>query len=231
MDARECTATGYDDRFRDEGHRILIVADNELARRGLSEMLHSLRSVGGVDSVIPAPDGTLPDSAFDILVVACDDLTAPAPRRMAHAASGGGAKVLLLFNRRAGDTLDTVTRFPGNGFLNSDDLTETALEEALDRIAGGEIPMPAILTTHLLERVLDGTGSLRAEGPRLTPRERETLRLLAEGLSNKQIARRLLISQHGVKRLVANILAKLNCSNRTLAATVAVKQGLLDMAV
>ncbi|MCI4066752.1 LuxR C-terminal-related transcriptional regulator [Micromonospora sp. R77] len=61
----------------------------------------------------------------------------------------------------------------------------------------------------------------------LTPRERQALKLLAEGLSNKQIARRLGISEHGAKRHVGNVLAKLNCPNRTVAVTVALNHGLL----
>lgn len=50
---------------------------------------------------------------------------------------------------------------------------------------------------------------------------------MAEGLSNKQAARRLQISEHGVKRLVGNVLAKLNCPNRTLAVVRAIEDGLL----
>lgn len=61
----------------------------------------------------------------------------------------------------------------------------------------------------------------------LTPRERQALKLLADGLSNKQIARRLGISEHGAKRHVGNVLAKLNCPNRTVAVTVALNHGLL----
>jgi DNA-binding CsgD family transcriptional regulator len=61
--------------------------------------------------------------------------------------------------------------------------------------------------------------------PRLTPREREALQLLVEGLSNKQIARRLGISEHGAKRLVANILSKMDCSNRTSAVAKALREG------
>src|SRR5437868_6258491 len=52
---------------------------------------------------------------------------------------------------------------------------------------------------------------------RLTPREHEVLSLLTEGLGNKQIARAIGISEHGVKRHVTNLLAKLNCPNHTLA--------------
>ena len=46
-------------------------------------------------------------------------------------------------------------------------------------------------------------------------------------MSNKQIARQLTISQHGVKRLVSNVLAKLNCPNRTQAVAVALTDGIL----
>jgi DNA-binding CsgD family transcriptional regulator len=60
----------------------------------------------------------------------------------------------------------------------------------------------------------------------LTPRERQVLDLLVEGFSDKQIAHRLRISQHGVKRLVSNVLAKLNCPNRTQAVAVALTAGI-----
>jgi DNA-binding NarL/FixJ family response regulator len=210
------------------GYSVLVFADNELARRGLSDMLSSLDLVTEVNSFVAThPDHVPCERSYDILVVACDDLAATGPCRAADAAFSQGAKVLLLLGRRC-DSLDTVTRFPSNGFLSQEDVTEDALAQALNRIICGEIPMPAALANRLLERARDTTPQVRTDCTKLTPRERETLILLAEGLSNKQIARRMLISQHGVKRLVANILAKLNCSNRTLAATVAIKQGLLE---
>ncbi|WP_307961982.1 response regulator transcription factor [Salinispora arenicola] len=61
----------------------------------------------------------------------------------------------------------------------------------------------------------------------LTPREHEVLQLLSAGLTNKQIARHLQISDHGAKRHVANVLAKMNCPNRTHAAAYALQHGLL----
>jgi DNA-binding NarL/FixJ family response regulator len=62
----------------------------------------------------------------------------------------------------------------------------------------------------------------------VTAREREVLRLLAEGLTNREIAARLVLSEHTVHRHVANILRKLGLSSRTAAATEAVRSGLLD---
>jgi len=64
--------------------------------------------------------------------------------------------------------------------------------------------------------------------PELTPREREILPLLAEGLTNRQIAERLVVSEHTVHRHVANILRKLDLSSRTAAAAVAAQSGLLE---
>lgn len=62
----------------------------------------------------------------------------------------------------------------------------------------------------------------------VTPRERDVLRLLAEGLTNRQIAERLVVSEHTVHRHVTNILRKLDLPSRTAAATFAVRSGLLD---
>jgi LuxR family maltose regulon positive regulatory protein len=66
------------------------------------------------------------------------------------------------------------------------------------------------------------------ERPLLSARETEVLRLLAEGLSNKQIAARLALSEHTIHRHVANILVKLRLSSRTAAAAYAVKHGLTE---
>jgi DNA-binding NarL/FixJ family response regulator len=75
----------------------------------------------------------------------------------------------------------------------------------------------------------DTTGRSPLAG--VTPREREVLRLLAEGLTNRQIAERLVVSEHTVHRHVTNILRKLGLSSRTAAAAQAVRSGLLEDAV
>jgi DNA-binding NarL/FixJ family response regulator len=62
----------------------------------------------------------------------------------------------------------------------------------------------------------------------VTPRERQVLGLLAEGLTNRQIAERLTVSEHTVHRHVTNILRKLELPSRTAAAAHAVRAGLLD---
>ena len=76
------------------------------------------------------------------------------------------------------------------------------------------------------QTVLDG---IRAPShPAVTKRERDVLRLLAEGLTNRQIAARLVVSEHTVHRHVTNILRKLGLPSRTAAAAHAVRTGLAD---
>lgn len=71
-------------------------------------------------------------------------------------------------------------------------------------------------------------GDGRAAHRAVTPRERDVLRLLVEGLTNRQIAERLVLSEHTVHRHVTNILRKLDLPSRTAAAAHAVRAGLVD---
>ncbi|GAA2709880.1 hypothetical protein GCM10010429_24850 [Micromonospora olivasterospora] len=135
-----------------DGCSVLVLADNELARRGLSDMLSSLDLVTEVNTISTAhPEPATSGRPFDILVVACDDLGAESLDGVVEAARGQGTKILLLIGRGAA-CLDTVMRFPSNGFLIQDDVTKDALAQALDRMVVGEVPVPGVLANRLLER-------------------------------------------------------------------------------
>jgi DNA-binding NarL/FixJ family response regulator len=91
-----------------------------------------------------------------------------------------------------------------------------------------------VLPAALAERMLSQPASVQALNPApldepLTPREREVLELLAEGLSNKLIARRLQISEHTVKFHVSSIYAKLGASSRTEAVSQGARRGLITL--
>ena len=109
--------------------------------------------------------------------------------------------------------------------LGRSDTAEREAATALDRLlqlgAGGE----AQRAKRLLERAASpsvDTGPLSE----LTPREREVLRLITRGLTNGQIAERLVVSEHTVHRHVTNLLRKLDLPSRTAAAAVAARAGL-----
>ena len=72
-----------------------------------------------------------------------------------------------------------------------------------------------------------GVADARAHGD-LTARERDVLRLVVEGLANKQIAQRLGIGEKTIKTHVSRVLAKLGVEDRTQAAVLAIREGLVD---
>ena len=81
------------------------------------------------------------------------------------------------------------------------------------------------------QRLLEGaihSGDAGSPLPELTPREREVLCLVAEGLTNREIAERLVVSEHTVHRHVTNLLRKLDLPSRTAAAALAARLGLLE---
>ncbi|WP_207400872.1 helix-turn-helix transcriptional regulator [Actinomadura roseirufa] len=193
-----------------------------LERYGLERMLQGLdvvRDQRSADDLETAVEGAA-RAAPTVLIVSHRDLDETA-RPVLHDAASRGVRALVLV---PGGDVPRAGRLAGlacGGFLSTGDLGRTELRHALTRVADGEVPIPAPLARSLL-------GPSDPAPPRMTPREHEVLPLLARGLSNKQIARRLSISQHGAKRLVANILAKLDSPNRTVAVTRMLSLGLCD---
>jgi DNA-binding CsgD family transcriptional regulator len=136
---------------------------------------------------------------------------------------------------------DAVDRFEQSGapFEAAQARVELATSlAALDRGGAAEIEAAAALERFLelgaateaqrARRVSASFGDGPPPLPQLTPRERDVLRLLAEGLSNRRIAERLVVSEHTVHRHVTNILRKLDLPSRTAAAAHAVRAGLFE---
>lgn len=212
-----------------EGFQVALVARNELTRQGLRAIVSSLSLVKGVQfcddpwEFFSDPE----NKQIDIAIICSEETLLEQARHLATEAELNGVKTLLLLGRDEDRAIEVVAAVPSNGFLLASELTASSLAEAMTRTLNGDLPMPSALATRLLATVRRQSSDQRPRQINLTPRERQALCLLAEGLSNKQIARRLSISLHGAKRLVANVLAKLNCSNRTLAVTMALNAGLL----
>ncbi len=109
--------------------------------------------------------------------------------------------------------------------LGRSDLAEREAVAARDRLVGLGAHAEAQRAVRLLQGPIRGRGGSRL--PEVTPREREVLGQLAQGLTNRQIAERLMVSEHTVHRHVTNILRKLDLTSRTAAAAYAVRSGLL----
>jgi two-component system, NarL family, nitrate/nitrite response regulator NarL len=209
--------------------RVVVVEGNEIVRRGLVEMVRCLPMAepgGGFESA-GAAWSEIQASRPDVLLVSSDLDTRD--RDALTSAAALGAKIVVLIRSADPGHLAQAIGISANAYVMEPGLTGPALREALERVARQETPMPVVLSEYLLLLARGSSRSNRA--PSLTPREEQALALLAEGLSNKQIARRLSISEHGAKRHVGNVLAKLNCPNRTLAAAVAVRGGLIPLPI
>jgi DNA-binding NarL/FixJ family response regulator len=205
---------------------VLVVLENELVRCGLTSLL---RSVSSVQEVWACSGPVAARELFaqhrpDIVVCHGSGELAPSLIREAEAVE---ARVLLLLEDLRLESIEEEVMLSSNGFLMQSELTAANLQEAVERLERGEMPLPAGLARSLMVRVRGAGPVGTSRKISLTPREQQVLSLLAQGMSNKQIARRLTISEHGVKRHVTNLLAKLNSPNRTLAVALALQEGLV----
>ncbi|MFC4565152.1 response regulator transcription factor [Nocardiopsis mangrovi] len=190
-------------------------------------MLQSLREIGELRVCSDPTEAASDVGPRTDLIVALREIGEAAATAL-HGAAERGATILVLVDDDDLGDLGRLADIAGSGFLAIGDLNTHSLRDAITRVRVGEVPMSPRLARGLMARARETPG--RAVGPapaiRLTPRERQVMVLLVDGLSNKQIARRLGISVHGAKRLVANILAKLDCATRTLAVAKALQEGI-----
>lgn len=211
--------------------RVLIAAGSELMRSGLAAMIRRLPGVENVQECAdPQQAATLVERQKIEVVVTAPPLPHADFEALAAGAARGRARTLVVlrdYELPAQDVVAQAVAMPADGFLLESELTEASLADTLVRVARGQAPVPPSLARGLLSRLR----SVETEPIRrqflLTPRELEVLELLVEGLSNKEIARRLSMSEHGVKRHVGAVLAKLNAPNRTVAVAFVLQKGLM----
>ncbi|GID93998.1 response regulator transcription factor [Amorphoplanes digitatis] len=203
---------------------VLLAVDNVVKRHGVEGIFHS----PGLSDYAPLTAGCLANlpaqNAADFVVVALRELNDQI-LPLLDEYRRQGAKILVLL-----DTLDMENgaRMAGvvaDGFLSEAELTADRLGTALASIRSGDLPMPATLGRDMLDRLGRCTCQAPAAVDGLTPREHQVMSLMVDGLSNKQIARRLGISEHGAKRLVGKILVRLDCPSRTAAVALAMRSG------
>ena len=143
--------------------------------------------------------------------------------------TGPGPRVLVLTTFDLDEHVYDALRAGASGFLLKD-MTSERLFDAVRVVAAGE----ALLAPTITRRLIGEFARLRPQLPAppvaldaLTPREVEVLRLIAEGLSNPEIAVRLVVGDETVKTHVSRVLTKLGLRDRTQAVVVAYESGLV----
>jgi DNA-binding NarL/FixJ family response regulator len=141
-----------------------------------------------------------------------------------------GPRILILTTFDLDEYVFDALRAGASGFLLKD-VTAERLFDAVRVVAAGEALLAPAVTRRLISeftRLRPVPGARRSAALSvLTPRETEVLRLVAEGLSNPEIAQRLVVTEETVKTHVSRILAKLGLRDRTQAVVAAYESGLV----
>jgi DNA-binding NarL/FixJ family response regulator len=211
--------------------RVLVVDDQDLFRGGFTMMLNAhqdIRVIGeaadGAEAIASAlelePDLVL----MDIRMPNVDGVAATAEicRRTR-------AKVLVLTMYDVDEYVYDALRAGASGFLLKD-VRRDELVRAVPLVAGGESLLAPTVTRRLIEDIVARGGArprLTRRLEELTDRELDTLRHVAAGLSNAEIAAELVVSGHTVKTHVSNLLAKLGLRDRAQAVVFAYESGLV----
>jgi DNA-binding NarL/FixJ family response regulator len=144
-------------------------------------------------------------------------------------AAGLPCRVVVLTTFDLDQHVYDALRAGASGFLLKDASAEQ-LVGAVERAAAGEVPMAPQVTARLVDRFLEREPDAGTPPPgvaALSPREREVLSLVARGLTNPEIAERLVVSLATVKTHVRSILAKLDARDRVQAVLLAHRHGLV----
>ena len=210
--------------------RILITDDHAIVRKGLTMLLATewdMKVVGealdGQEAVEKA--GSLkPDVVLmDLVMPRMDGIEATRKITEAHPE----VKVLVLTSFAADDKVFPAVKAGALGYLLKDSSPEE-LVEAIRRVHRGEPSLEPDIARKVLQELSHPANEKPTTDP-LTERELEVLRLISQGLSNKEIASKLFISEWTVRTHVSNVLSKLHLASRTQAALYALRSGLASI--
>ena len=216
---------------------VMLVDDQALLRTGLRIVIDTeadltvIAEAANGNEALRLLDHAEPDVILmDIRMPGMDGITATAQITASHPHS----KVIILTTYDIDRYVYDGLRAGASGFLLKD-TTPESLTDAIRTVAGGESVLAPSATTRLVSRFAtlpDAQQTNRPAKPEvigsLTERERDVFHLMAKGLSNREIARELFLSEHTVKIHVARTLSKLSLRDRIQAVVLAYESGLVD---
>lgn len=199
----------------------LIADDHEVVREGLrlslsrTPHIRVIGEAGDGESTVSMAERRRPDVVImDIRMPGMDGLEAT--KAIAERVPGTAVLLFTAFGERS--LLTRGLDAGAKGYLLKEAPSQTVVR-AIEKLAGGEGYVDPSLMPTFLNR--DGQDLL-------TPRERQILQLLADGMSNADVAAKLFISQETVKSHVRHILAKLEADTRTHAVAIALRESIID---
>lgn len=210
--------------------RILIADDHEVVREGLGTIISTQpdmelagRAANGVEAVALAetlqPDVIL----MDLVMPHKDGLKAIEEIMVINPQ----ARILVLTSFANDSRVFPAIKAGALGYLLKDS-THDQLLQAIRDVASGQTALHPLIALKVM-RELDQPSDLPATTDPLTKRELETLRLIARGMTNQEIAAALHVHERTVAKYVGSILDKLHLANRTQAALYALREGLADL--
>lgn len=211
--------------------RVLICDDQDVVREGLHAIL---RTAPNITVVGVAGDGA---AAIELAIehspdIVLMDLNMPGMTGIQATrvirAKTPKVQVIALTTYDADEWVFDAIRAGASGYLLKD-TPRAGLIKAIEGTCAGQTYVDPAVAGKLFARVAQSTGPTDTTiANSLNPREREILKLVARGMSNTEIAARLYLSEGTVRNYVSSIFAKLNVSDRTQAAVIALKYGLAE---
>ena len=214
--------------------RIVVADDHQVVRTGFAELLGTqpdFRVVGtacdGAEAVRICRELRADVVLMDVRMPGMDGIEAT---RQLVGSEPGGPRILILTTFDLDEYVYDALRAGASGFLLKD-VTAERLFEAVRVIAAGDALLAPTVTRRLIRefallRPKPHASSVAALAE-LTPRETQVLRLVADGLSNTEIAARLFVTEETVKTHVSRVLSKLGLRDRTQAVVTAYESGLV----
>lgn len=202
--------------------RVLVVDDHPVVRRGLHSMLHGESGINIVGMASSGKEGIAVAERLNPDVVLLDlrmpDLGGVEVITLLRL-SRPDSKILVLTNYQLDEDIFNALEAGALGYLLKT-CSQDEMVDAIRAVSQGKRHIPNALARRLAERV--GRSSL-------TSRELEVLELVVQGLTNKEIARKLNISDITARNHVISLLSKLEAKDRTEAATIAIRRGLVKL--
>ena len=212
--------------------RVLLADDQRIVREGLATLLGLLDGVevvgvaGDGDEAVQLATELRPDVVLmDLRMPRCDGVEATRRLRAEHP----DINVLVLTTYADDRSVLDALRAGARGYLTKD-AGAAEIQQALQHIAQGQAAIDPAVQHHVLEALIKGPGPGEETSDYLpdglTAREAEVLRLMAQGLSNAQIAERLFVNPSTVKTHINHLFAKTGVRDRAQAVTYAYQHGL-----